>query len=190
MREIPEAFLNMVRKDIQRIDETVCLHDTSKQWELFRELDGKYQACIREWYRGMWQSTRDGTQLYFNVLKEHPNQVTDNLRLIKSKLKTYQFQMNAAETPDAPSTQVNVTTTVNMNITFEQIRAKIEDMTSLTDEQTKEALEKVSEIESVIKGEGSKKSKWEKIKPVLAWLADKSFDLAMTILPLLLQVQG
>jgi ribosome-binding factor A len=63
-------------------------------------------------------------------------------------------------------------------------------MTSLTDEQTKEALEKVSEIESVIKGEGSKKSKWEKIKPVLAWLADKSFDLAMTILPLLLQVQG
>ena len=52
------------------------------------------------------------------------------------------------------------------------------------------ALEKVSEIESVVKGEGSKKSKWEKIKPILTWLADKSFDVAMTILPLLLQVQG
>ena len=49
---------------------------------------------------------------------------------------------------------------------------------------------KVSEIESVVKGEGSKKSKWEKIKPILTWLADKSFDIAMTILPLLLQVQG
>jgi soluble cytochrome b562 len=77
----------------------------------------------------------------------------------------------------------------NVNITFEQVRAKIEDMTSLTDEQTKEALDKVSDIESVVNGEGSKKSKWEKIKPVLAWLADKSFDLAMTILPLLLKMQ-
>lgn len=189
MREIPEAFLNMVRKDIQRIDETVCLHDTSKQWELFRELDGKYQACIREWYRGMWQSTRNGTQLYFNVLKEHPNQVTENLRLIKSKLETFQFQMNAVEAQNAPSTQVNVTTNLNVKISFEQVRSKIEDMTSLTEEQTKEALDKVSEIESVVKGDGTKKSKWEKIKPILTWLADKSFDVAMTILPLLLEVQ-
>lgn len=189
MREIPEAFLDMVRKDIQRIDEIVCLHDTDKQWGLFRELDGRYQACVREWYMGMWQSTRDGTQLYFNVLKEHPNQVADNLRLIKSKLETFRFQMNTVEAPEAPSTQVNVTTNVNVNITFEQVRAKIEDMTSLTDEQTKEALDKVSEIEAVVKRDGSKKSKWEKIKPILTWLADKSFDVAMTILPLLLQVQ-
>ena len=190
MREIPEAFLDMVRNDIQRIDETICLHDNTKQWELFRELDGKYQACIREWYRGMWQSTRDGTKLYFNVLKEYPNQVTDNLRLIKSKLETFRFQMNAVEVPDTPSTQVNVTTNVNVSITFEQVRSKIEDMTSLTEEQTKEALEKVSEIEEVVKGGGSKKSKWEKIKPILTWLAEKSFDVAMTILPLILQVQG
>ena len=190
MREIPATFLDMVRKDIQRIDETVCLHDNTKQWELFRELDGKYQACIREWYRGMWQSTRDGRQLYFNVLKEHPNQVTDNLRLVKSKLETYQFQMNAVETSDTPSTQVNVTTNVSVNITFEQARAKIEEMTSLTDEQTKEAMAKLAEIEAAVNGGGSKKSKWEKIKPVLTWLADKSFDVAMTILPLLLKVQG
>ncbi len=190
MREIPEAFLNMVRKDIQRIDETVCLYDNSKQWELFRELDGKYQACIREWYRGMWQSTRDGTQLYFNVLKEHPNQVTDNLRLVKSKLESFRFQMNAVEVPESPGTQVNVTTNVNVNITFEQVRAKIEDMTSLTETQTKEALEKVSEIESVVSGTGSKKSKWEKIKPILVWLADKSFDVGMTLLPLLLKLEG
>lgn len=92
--------------------------------------------------------------------------------------------------PSVPDVNVTVNNNVTVTITFEQVRAKIEDMTSLTDEQTKEALEKVSEIESVVKGEGSKKSKWEKIKPILTWLADKSFDVAMTILPLLLQVQG
>lgn len=189
MREIPKAFLDMVQADITRIDNIICLHDNSKQWELFRELDGRYQACVRDWYRGMWQSTRDGTRLYFNVLKEYPNQVTDNLRLIKSKLETFQFQMNAVEIPDSPSTQVNVTTNVSVNITFEQARAKIEDMTSLTDEQTKEALAKLAEIEAAVNGGGSKKSKWEKIKPILTWLADKSFDLATIILPQLLKVQ-
>lgn len=189
MREIPGAFLDMVRKDIQRIDEVLSLPNNTKQWELFRELDGRYQACIREWYRGMWQATGDAQKLYFNVLKEHPNQVIDNLRLIKSKLETFQFQMNAVETPDAPNTQVNVTTNVNVNITFEQARAKIEDMTSLTDEQTKEALAKLAEIEAAVNGGGSKKSKWEKIKPILTWLADKSLDLATIILPQLLKVQ-
>ena len=42
---------------------------------------------------------------------------------------------------------------MTVTITFEQVRAKIEDMTSLTDEQTKEALEKVSEF-SILHGQG------------------------------------
>ena len=96
--------------------------------------------------------------------------------------------MNAVETSDTPSTQVNVTTNVSVNITFEQARAKIEEMTSLTDEQTKEALAKLAEIEAAVNGGGSKKSKWEMIKPILTWLADKSLDVAMTILPLLLKI--
>ena len=63
-------------------------------------------------------------------------------------------------------------------------------MTSLTDEQTQDILSKVNEIESVVNSGSSKKSKWEKIKPILIWLADKSFDVAMTVLPLLLKVQS
>ena len=120
----------------------------------------------------------------------------DNLNQMKPKLEAYAlgWNMSKKSSPSSSTTTPNVNVTVNneinISITFEQVREKIEDMTSLTDEQTKEALEKVSEIESVVNGEGSKKTKWEKIKPILTWLADKSFDLAMTILPLLLQVQG
>ena len=189
MIEIPEAFLDMVRKDIQRIDEAVSLCDNTKQWELFRELDGKYQACIREWYRGMWQSTRDGRQLYFNVLKEHPNQVTDNLRLVKSKLETFQFQMNAIEVSNAPNTQVNVTTNVSVSVTFEQVRSQIEDMTSLTDRETEEILTKIAQLEKIINSKDKKKQKWEKAKSILIWLADKSFDIVMALLPLFLKMQ-
>ena len=63
-------------------------------------------------------------------------------------------------------------------------------MTSLTDEQTQEILDKITELEEIINSKDKKKTKWEKAKSVLVWLADKSFDVAMTLLPLLLKVQG
>lgn len=184
-----KEFKEMVIGDIQSISEAYKL-STVAQLKLHRQLDGRYQACVKDWYKCLWGSNKDATQLFYAVLEDHPEYVTENLELMKAKLETLSFEMNAIDTPAAPSTHVNVTTNVNVNVTFEQVRAKIEDMTSLTDEQTKEALEKVSEIESVIKEDGSKKSKWEKIKPILVWLADKSFDVAMAIMPLLLKVQG
>ena len=158
--------------------------------KLHRQLDGRYQACVKNWYNGLWGVDRDATQIYYGSIDNSRDSVKENLELMKAKLETFQFQMNVVEASASPNTQVNVTTNVNVSITFEQVRSKIEDMTSLTDEQTKEALDKVSEIENVVKGGGSKKTKWEKIKPILTWLADKSFDVAMTILPLLLQAQG
>ena len=180
-----------VRKDIQKI-ETVDITDEKAVEELHRYLDGKYQGCIAEWGKIMWNYSKDnGFDYYFMG----SDAMIDNLNQMKPKLEAYAlgWNMSKKSSPSRSTTTPNVNVTVNneinISITFEQVREKIEDMTSLTDEQTKEALEKVSEIESVVNGEGSKKSKWEKVKPILAWLADKSFDLAMTILPLLLQVQ-
>lgn len=187
---LQKEFLEMVEADIKRINDAIISGTDNSRWELFRELDGKYQVCIERFYDGMWLSVPNKNILHFPDLRKYPNYVTDNLKMVKSKLEVFRYQGNAVALPEVPATQVNVTTNVNVNITFEQVRAKIEDMTSLTDEQTKEALDKVSEIESVVKGEGSKKSKWEKIKPILTWLADKSFDVAVTILPLLLKIQG
>ena len=186
---LSKEFRELIYNDIQSASEANKL-STDAQLKLHRHLDGRYQACVKDWYKGLWGSDRDATQVFYGVLDNRPDHIIENLELMKAKLETLYYGMNTVDAPVPPSTQVNVTTNVNLNITFEQVRAKIEDMTSLTDEQTKEALNKVSEIESVVKGEGSKKSKWEKIKPILAWLADKSFDVAMTILPLLLQVQG
>lgn len=185
----PQGFKEMVLSDIERISGSNQL-SLAQKLKLHRELDGRYQVCVNGWYKGLWGADCEGTKLFYTMIDDSETSLQDNLDMMKAKLETYVFQMNAVaqNVPNFP--QVNVTTNVNIQITFEQVRAKIEDMTSLTDEQTKEALDKVSEIESVVKGDGSKKSKWEKIKPILVWLADKSFDVAMTMLPLLLQVQG
>lgn len=182
-----------VRADIHKIDALADVYDQIQILDLHRYLDGKYQYCIADWGKSMWGYV-DGMGFTYNSLDT--DSLKENLSMMKPKLEAFMHGWNTAKqlarypSPTSPDVNVTVNNNVTVNITFEQVRAKIEDMTSLTDEQTKEALDKVSEIESVVKGEGNKKSKWEKIKPILVWLADKSFDVAMTILPLLLQVQG
>lgn len=182
-----------IRSDILKIDAVAAVDDQAKVLKLHRYLDGKYQYCIADWGKSMWGYTA-GIGFAYDVLDI--DSLKENLSMMKPKLEAFLHGWNTAKQssrhtpPTAPDVNVTVNNNVTVNITFEQVRAKIEDMTSLTDEQTKEALDKVSEIESVVKGEGSKKSKWEKVKPILTWLADKSFDVAMTILPLLLKVQG
>lgn len=187
--EMQKEFIEMIENDIQRINSAVETGNNESRWNLFRELDGRYQICIAEFYKGMWQSLHNKNILYFNILKDEPNQIIDNLKLVKAKLETFRYQANAANLPQLPATQVNVNTNVNVNVTFEQIRSQIEDMTSLTDDETNEILSKISELEEIVNSKDKKKTKWEKVKPVLKWIADKSFDVGMTLLPLMLKLQ-
>ncbi len=187
--EIPKKFIDMVSTDVQRVENLSECEDTDYLLSLHRELDGKYQACVKDWYKGIWGVDKNATNIWYAHIEDSRTALLDNLRSFKSKLQTFIFQMNVNTMPSIPSTHVNVTTNVNLNVTFQQVRAQVEDMTSLTDEQTQEILDKITEIEAAYKENGSKKSKWEKVKPVLVWLADKSFDVGMTLLPLLLKIQ-
>lgn len=183
-----DEFYDMVNQDIKRLSESTHLSD-EQRFQLHRELDGKYQACVRDWRAGFWASNE--TTIYYNELLNCPDEVKDNLDMMKSKLETFRFQVNAIEQPQAPAQHINVTTNTNfnLNITFDQARLQVKDMDSLTDAQTKDVLNRITEIEKIVQSTDSKKSKWEKVKPVLVWLADKSYDLAKTILPLILKIQ-
>lgn len=181
-----------VKADKKRIDEALSSNDETKLKATHMGIDGKYGAYILDWGKSMYAY---GEDLGFNYEWLSKDSLVHNLTLMKSRIEGYSMgferQSNRTYAPNN-NVSVNVSNTneVNVSISFEDVRKQIEDMTSLTEAQTKEALDKVSEIESVVKGDGNKKSKWEKIKPILTWLADKSFDVAMTILPLLLKVQG
>lgn len=191
---ISSEFKAFVQSDIDKIDK--ALKDNLPKNELLdlhSEIDAKYQSCIMNWCQGfsfVYYPKGQPPIIDYNHLADYKDEIVINLKNMKSKLEVYLFGMNSVSIPEPPSTTVNVTTSVNLNVTFEQVRSQIEDMTSLTDEQTEEILNKISEIEATVNSIGTKKSKWEKIKPILTWLADKSFDVAMTILPLLLKIQG
>lgn len=185
----------MILEDIEKLNSVHAGMGRRHLEAIHREMDGKYQCCIENWGYSMYDYNMH-TGFIYDIMGI--DSLLDNLQLMKAKLQAFLRGWNSASQLKAPSgthrntpdINVTVNNSVTVNITFEQVRSQIEEMTSLTDEQTQEALEKVSEIEAVVKGEGSKKSKWERIKPVLVWLADKSFDVAMAMLPLLMQVKG
>lgn len=187
--EIPAEFIEMVEKDIELIDAVLAKGDNEKL-ELFRELDGKYQACINGWGKSMYGYLPDYD--FIDTRNLSGDSLDYNLKYAKSKLQTYTFGMNAFDMPKQSDTIISIDNhnTVQVNITFDDVRSQIDDMTSLTDEETRELLEKVNKLEEIVNSNEKKKTKWQMVSPILKWLADKSFDAAMTILPLILKLQG
>lgn len=83
---------------------------------------------------------------------------------------------------------LSATQTQTVNISFESVKKQIEDMTGLSDAETKETLDKIDEIKAIVELKEPKKSKWQKIKPILTWLADKSVDVGIALIPLILKI--
>ena len=77
--------------------------------------------------------------------------------MAKAKLESYRLGLNNITYSDSSSTNITVNTNVNISVTFEQVRKKIEDMTSLTNDQTDEILDKINEIETVVNSKDKKK---------------------------------
>lgn len=177
-----------VRRDLQEIDNVN--NERKDLLSLHRYLDGKYQFAIADWGKSMFGYIKDQGFDYENLGEEA---LIENLSLMKPKLEAYMWGWN--DTPDTStsqrSTNVNVTVNndVSITVTFEQVRSQIEEMTYLTNEQTQEILDKITEIEEALSDNGSKKSKWEKVKPVLAWLIDKSVDVGIPLLSLILKLK-
>lgn len=56
--DMPKDFYDMVRADIERLSNTQNLSD-DERLKLHREIDGKYQACVKQWYDGLWYNDRN-----------------------------------------------------------------------------------------------------------------------------------
>lgn len=179
-----------IKWDKQKIEEALNSNDVEKMRSVHMEIDGKYGAYVPDWDKGVY-----GYIIGFGF--DHSalslTSLTNNLKLMRSKLEGYALGLEKpSQKLYSPSNSVNVnvsnTNEINVTVSFEQVRQQIEDMTSLTDKETEEILAKITELEEIINSKDKKKSKWEKAKGVLVWLADKSFDVGMALLPLLLKI--
>ena len=187
----------IIADDIKKINEALTKNNEQELQEVHQYIDGKYHSYISNWGYSMYGY---GEGFGFNYEYMGIESFVHNLKQMKANLEGSMCGFKSEKTKDWQSNNVNVSVhnsndnsnnvDISVSITFEQARQQVENMTSLTDEQTKEILNKITDIENTVNGSGTKKSKWEKIKPILTWLADKSFDVGMTLLPLLLKIQG
>lgn len=179
-----------IQEDIEKIYNALESRDLKVLRNVHMYIDGKYQACIVDWGKSFYAFSLD-YGFNYNHLTE--NALIHNLNVMIPKLEAFQNGWNVLESvnvvPKIPDINVNTTTNVNISLTFEQVRHNLQETTSLTMDETQEAISKVNEIENIANSGASKKEKWEKAKPILKWLLDKSCDVGISLLPLFLKLQ-
>ena len=182
-----DQFIDMIDKDIGKIDSVLSesLEETILE-DLHRELDGKYQSVVLNWGVGMYGW---GKEFGFSIDFLDEASYVHNLKLMKAKLTTYIYGKNAITDVKTGITINNVINNdIKIQAIFERARNEINDMPGLTYDETKEIIEKIDEIQKIVNSEENKKKKWELLKPIAKWSLDKSVDVAISLLPLLLQI--
>lgn len=184
---------SMIKRDIQSDIDKIkgVLQSNSSIQELTNihmYINGKYQSKISSWELSQY-SWNDKLGFDYEFLGE--DSLKHNLNNMKNKLEGYlqDYRFLPLASSSSPAIKfINNNTNNNeikVEIDFTNLINKINDMESLTETEINEAIEKVKEIEKIYKSKDSKKKKWEKIKNILIWLADKSVDLAIAYLPII-----
>ena len=75
-----------------------------------------------------------------------------------------------------------------MNISFEDARKTINDMSSLPENEIEEIQSKINVLEEIVNSKESKSKKWSKAKDIIKWVADKGVDVGIALLPLILKI--
>ena len=124
---------------------------------------------------------------------ESGNIKKQNLETMRQKLVLFKAMgYKNIFSSDAKGTQVSVNNvnqnTLLNNISFEDARNNIENMTALREEEINDIFEKIDEIEKLVLSTERKTKKWEKAKPIIKWIADKGVDAGMLMLQLLLKI--
>jgi len=164
---------------------------------LERELKAKFSDHIVDFATGLNRSDEFYSMQQVGMSDVAHRNMTANIETLKFKLVAFKAN-DYANTKDfpTPGNQVNMQAnlvanqTQNVNISFEDVKKQIEDMSGLSDSETKDTLDKIDEIKTIVESKELKKTKWQKVKPILLWLADKSVDVGITLLPLLLKIGG
>lgn len=186
-----EALEKMLAADIGKIQKSDSLSDT-EQFALFKQIVAKYVGVINNLYDGLygyWVPNGHKT-INYAVLQNSPENVKENLQFLCGKLELAEAGFGLVRTIPAQassSNKINIQNNFTPSISFEDARSEIKNIAGLTNEQVKDALSRIEEIEKATNNSKTEKMRWEKIKPILVWLGNSSFELAKVILPLIIK---
>lgn len=184
------TFAQMIDEDIDRCFNFLKNSFSEDRGEdLHTELVSKYQHYIYGFCDGLYNYYKEG--IYFNMENIGTKSLKENIKAMMYKLIAY--KNNGFENPRiTTSSGINITNqltaTQTTNITFEEVKKQISEMPGLSEKETKETILKIDEIKAIVDLKETQKTKWQKLTSILAWIADKSVDVGITLLPLILKI--
>lgn len=185
-----ETFNDIIMKDIDKcttiLENDIDRSNLSSYRDLFSELYGKYS-----------KSSQNFPNVETNSLALNNNISIYRVNIIKIKGFLTAYVANGCEDfgvsePQKTSGGVNVnvynSNEVNISNVVE-VKKEIENMSGLTEEEIEEINSKIDALEEIIKSGDRKSKKWSNAKEIVKWMADKSVDVALTLIPLLMKIQ-
>ena len=177
----------IIEKDLQRINDAIDSHNYNQMLDTHIYINGKYQVKVSEWYSGMNCSPPLTYSIYDTPNAHSTNLMRFDLMLMRAKLDSHLLGWNNA-TNSSPNVAVNVnnTNSVTVSASFNDIKEKVRNSSEFDASECAQIIEKINELESLLKQSDFKKSKWEKISPILKFIIDKGIELTSEILPAIL----
>lgn len=195
-RAVPTSFITMVHHDIQRCETFSSeAHDEKEAAKFHSELISKYHAYIDDFDSTLYGYNYVAHAMDIDLLGF--NSIVVNIESMKYKLIAFEANgcRNMFRESNNAGGNINIENTLSsvqtqsVIIDFDVVKKQVESMPGLSEKETEETLDKISEIKAIVELKESQKSKWQKLKPILAWIADKSVDVGLALLPLLLKIQ-
>lgn len=185
MNKLSNNFLDMLREDIKKAETLLSeKNDDDDFISLHKELDSKYQSCFDNWGDGMYGYNPDFGFHYEMISAKH------NIEIMAGKMKALLAQGASFNKKSDININSHLSNSVDVNIsiTFDSAREKIENMTALSEMQIKEIIDKINDIQKIVESTESKHKKWNKLRDIMKWIADKGVDVGIALLPLLLKI--
>jgi len=178
---------DMISADIQKAEETLKQNCDDALLKTHKELDGKYSAFFADWGMSMFGYTPDSG---FNYNYVEGLSAKHNIEIMVNRLKGLHAQGMTLRTDDQGLViNNNISNEINIDISFESARENVSSMTALPESEIGEILGRINELEIIVKSPDSKNKKWNNAKGIVKWIADKGVDVAIALLPLLLQIK-
>lgn len=131
----------------------------------------------------MYQVTEEMIDGIITKLKSYANILIKPKPLAKDSNSSVQNKQEINFQPHI-NIETKNETTITIEAVFDNARQQIEDA-GLSDVQTQELFDKLSELEEIAKSKESKGKRWSKAKEVMKWLVEQGIAVASILIPVL-----
>lgn len=183
-----QSKLIFIQSFIDRCNEIIEIADVDKAKQLLMEIIGTFDSDIKNIKSGLDSFSEERRKAVFFGRPIQPVNYVNELKIVKLKLEKLKIELETPAKNGGPLislTQIQNQTT-NVQVDFDVTVSAIENIpdSSLSQEDKEILFGKLTSL----KGCSDKETKWDKSKGILKWLADKGVDVAIAVLPYVVNV--